>query len=229
MNELVKIKKIKGIEDVFTDSLVIAKGTNNQHESITALIRKYKNEFKSLGPVDLKSVGINGTNSYQTYYLLNEPQATFLMTLLRNNEVTVAFKLELVKEFFTMRQFLRERQSSEWKETRIKGKLCRRNERDIMATVLFPLAISQGSKHPEMYYKNYATMVNDCVGIPSNSRDKATKRVLEVIYNLENLIEHIIKEEAKKGTYYKDIYKICKDKCNLMVELSYLPMQRLIA
>ena len=211
--------------------MIIAQGTNNQHESIARIINSYLKEIETFGEIrltDLKSGNSKGGRPVKIY-LLNEPQATFLMTLLRNNDVTVAFKLELVKEFFTMRQFLREKQSSEWKETRIKGKLCRRNETDIMATVLFPLAISQGSKHPEKYYKHYSTMVNDCVGIPPKSRDRATRRVLEVIYNLENLIEHVIKEEAKKETYYKDIYKICKAKCKLMAELSYLPSQRLIA
>ena len=205
MNQLVKIKKIKGIEDIFTDSMIIAQGTNNQHESIARIINSYLKEIETFGEIrltDLKSGNSKGGRPVKIY-LLNEPQATFLMTLLRNNDVTVAFKLELVKEFFTMRQFLREKQSSEWKETRIKGKLCRRNETDIMATVLFPLAISQGSKHPEKYYKHYSTMVNDCVGIPPKSRDRATRRVLEVIYNLENLIEHVIKEEAKKETYRK--------------------------
>lgn len=28
---------------------------------------------------------------------------------------------------------------------------------------------------------------------------------------------------------YKDIYQICKSKCKLLVELSYLPEQKLIA
>ena len=38
-----------------------------------------------------------------TYYL-NEQQATFLMTLLRNNKVVVEFKKQLVKAFFIMKQ-----------------------------------------------------------------------------------------------------------------------------
>lgn len=45
----------------------------------------------------------------------------------------------------------------------------------------------------------YSKLVNDCVAIPSKSRDKATRRILDVIYNLENLIEHVISEEVNKG------------------------------
>lgn len=231
MGKLVQIKRIKGTEDVFTDSLIIAKGTNNQHESVVRLITNYINQFKELGHIrlhDLKSGNPNGGRPIKIYDL-NEPQATFLMTLLRNNDITVSFKLELVKEFYAMRRLLREKQSSEWQKTRVKGKLVRRNETDIIGNILIPLAIDQGSKNYSKLYMTYSKLANKCVGIPNNSRDKATKRILDVIYNLENLIEHVILEEAKKGTYYKDIYKICKAKCNLMIELSYLPQQRLIA
>lgn len=139
------------------------------------------------------------------------------------------FKESYILAFNSMEAFIREKLSTEWKETRIKGKLTRRNETDVIVGKLIPLAISQGSKHPGKLYEVYSRMVNACVGIPSNSRDKATKRILDVIYNLENLIDHVISDEVSKGTYYKDIYQICKGKCNLMVELSYLPEQKLIA
>lgn len=231
MNELVKIRKIKGTEDIFTDSKVIADKTKYKHDSITKILRRYTKGFEEFGFLDTVSVNLNGTKGGrpEKIYLLNEQQATLLMTYLGNNPIVRKFKIEFVKEFFLMRQFLREKQSSEWKETRIKGKLVRRNETDIIGNKLSTLAISQGSKNAGLLYMTYSKLVNKCVGIPSKSREKATKRVLDVIYNLENLIEHVISEEVDKGTYYKDIYQICKGKCNLMIELSYLPEQKLIA
>jgi phage regulator Rha-like protein len=231
MNDLVKIKRIDGTEEIFTDSLIIAKGTENQHDSILSLISKYKSEFSQLGNIrftDLKSENSKGGRPIKLF-LLNEIQATFLMTLLRNNKVVVRFKLALTKEFYRMRELIREKLSSEWQETRIKGKMARRDETDVIMNKLIPLAILQGSKNAGKLYMTYSKLVNDCVGIPAKSRDKATKRVLDVIYNLENLIEHVISEEVEKGTYYKDIYQICKGKCRLLAELSYLPEQRLIA
>jgi hypothetical protein len=139
------------------------------------------------------------------------------------------WKLKYIEAFNNMESFIKEKLSSEWQETRIKGKLTRRNETDIIMTKLIPLAELQGSKHSGKLYLTYSKLINECVGIPANSRDKATKRILDVIYSLENLIEHVILEEANKGTYYKDIYQICKGKCRLLVELSYLPQQKLIA
>ncbi|MGJ0909205.1 hypothetical protein [Clostridium botulinum] len=50
---------------------------------------------------------------------------------------------------------------------------------------------------------SYSKLVNSCVGILAKSRYKATKKILDVIYNLENLIEHAIIEEVEKGAYIK--------------------------
>lgn len=231
MDDLVTVKKINGLEEVFTDSMVIATGTRNEHRAIKQMIRKYENKFKELGDIKLRHLECQNPigGRPESIYDLNEMQATFLMTLLRNNEVVVDFKFELTKEFYRMREFIREKLSSEWQETRIKGKLARRNETDVIMTKLIPLAISQGSNNAGKLYMTYSNLINECVGIPTKSRDKATKRILDVIYNLENLIGHVIDEEVDKGTYYKDIYQICKGKCRLLIELSYLPEQRLIA
>ena len=47
MNELAVLKN----NDVFTDSLVIAKGTKYEHHSITKKIRNFEDDFKELGKV----------------------------------------------------------------------------------------------------------------------------------------------------------------------------------
>lgn len=54
-------------------------------------------------------------------------------------------------------------------------------------------------------------------------------KYIQAFNAMENLIEHVIIEEVEKETYYKDIYQTCKGKCKLLVELSYLPQQKLIA
>ncbi|APM39393.1 Rha family transcriptional regulator [Clostridium kluyveri] len=228
MDKLVIIKRVNGIEDLYVESKLIAIKTKNNHKSILDMIYRYMNLIKEFGKVAFQMRPLESGQKEKIAYL-NEQQTTFLMTLLKNSPEVVKFKFDLVKEFFRMRELLREKLSSDWKATRVKGKLCRRNETDVIMAKLIPLAISQGSKNAGKLYMTYSKLVNKCVGIPSNSREKATKRVLDVIYNLENLIEHVISEEVDKETYYKDIYQICKGKCNLMVELSYLPPQRLIA
>ena len=43
--ELVELRE----NDVFTNSKVIAEGTNNQHETVVAIIRKYENDISDFG------------------------------------------------------------------------------------------------------------------------------------------------------------------------------------
>lgn len=45
MYELVEIRQ----NDVFTNSKVIAEGTNNHHESIVAVIQKYESDIADFG------------------------------------------------------------------------------------------------------------------------------------------------------------------------------------
>jgi len=97
MNELVQIKKIKGTEDIFTDSKIIADKTKYKHDSITKILRRYKNDFEEFGPMDTMSVGKNGTRDYLKLYLLNEQQATLLMTYLENNPIIRKFNNYIIK------------------------------------------------------------------------------------------------------------------------------------
>lgn len=227
MNNLVIIKK----NDIFTDSLVIAEGTNNSHKSVKNLISKYENELSSLGRVVFKKepFATNGGEQDVTYYELNEPQATFLMTLLRNTDKVVAFKLKLTKEFYRMRQFILEKQSAEWKESRAIGKKTRRDETDVIMSKLIPLAESQGSQNAGKLYMTYSKLVNLTLEIKAGTRDDLPTDYIDAIRFLERAIENIISIEVDKCTHYKEIYQICKTKCNIIKELAFLPSLKEIA
>ena len=93
MNTLVKFIG----NDVFTDSMVIAEGTGNQHESVVSLIKTHQKSLKKFGNIrftDLKSGNPKGGRPTRIYQL-NEPQATLLVTFLDNNDIVVEFKVEL--------------------------------------------------------------------------------------------------------------------------------------
>lgn len=110
MNELVFLEPDHLKSEPFTTSMVIALGTGNEHESIVRLLNTYKNRFLKFGKLktsDFKSEVTRGPA--KTIYLLNEQQATFLITLLKNTEVVVNFKFELVRQFYLMRDELMKR------------------------------------------------------------------------------------------------------------------------
>ena len=92
-------------QQAFTTSLIIAEGCDNRsHESTIKLIRKHQALFENLGQLDFKSNSLSShTGGKLTEYaILNEDQATFLITLFRNTPTVLSFKLNLVKAFRTV-------------------------------------------------------------------------------------------------------------------------------
>lgn len=94
--------------ELLVSSLVIAENVSYEHRAVVQLINSYKIDFQELGALHLKCIGTNGTNSYKTWYDLNENQVTFLLQLMKNNEYTVKFKLTLTKAFSIMKSKLQE-------------------------------------------------------------------------------------------------------------------------
>ncbi len=92
-------------------TLVIAENTNVKYESIRDLVNKYKEELLQFGEIcvaDLKSAtdSLGRINKTKTISLLNEQQATLLITFLKNTKEVVSFKMNLVKAFYMMKERL---------------------------------------------------------------------------------------------------------------------------
>ena len=217
MQELVKLKG----NDVFTDSLVIANGTGNQHKNVKELIVKYQKDLEDFGKVCVLNVTLDtkGGRQGSTYYQLNEEQATFLITLLRNNRTVVEFKKELVRQFYEMRRFILERQSETWIETRKAVKLTRKAETDTIQK-LVEYAKEQGTTHADKLYMTYSKLANRMAGI--HSRDEATVTQLNNLSLMENIILHMIDTGILTGRHYKEIYKECKKRLETIKDLAYL-------
>lgn len=98
------VQEVQG--ELLVSSLVISENVLIEHNSVIVNIKKYKTQLEEFGPIDLKSNGINGTSSYKTWYDLNENQSMLLLTFLRNNDIVVDFKVNLVKSFSYMKQKL---------------------------------------------------------------------------------------------------------------------------
>ena len=190
MNELVILKN----NDVFTDSLVIAKGTDNEHKSVVSLLKKYKAKFEKFGDFrfsDLKSTNPKGGRPTRIYFL-NEPQATLLITFLDNTDIVVDFKVELVRQFYQMRQLLLEKQTQLWQDTRTESKINRLMETDEIKQ-LVEYAKEQGSKNADKYYIIFSKLANKAVGINSGQRELIK---LHFVYSFLFSVKYFIKEET---------------------------------
>jgi phage regulator Rha-like protein len=204
--------------DVFTNSKVIAEGTSNQHHAIREIIKKYRSDFEEFGTLLISNEESTGGRPTELF-LLNEEQATLLMTYLRNSEKVRKFKIELVKQFYEMRRFILERQSNEWIATRYHGKLTRKAETDTIQK-LVEYAKGQGSEHADMLYVTYSKLANGIAGI--KKRDDATITQLNSLELVENIILHVIEAGIVRDKHYKEIYKDCKARLESFKDIAYI-------
>lgn len=97
-----------GKKEQYTTSEIIAECAEVQHHTITRLIRENKADFEELGILGFKIHKLDTRGQPKKSYILNEQQATLLITYLKNTETVRQFKLNLVKAFFEMREELSE-------------------------------------------------------------------------------------------------------------------------
>ena len=87
-------------------TLIIAEGVGYDHSTVIRLVRENKEDLEEFGLLGFeirpRQKGKHGGGDIE-YALLNEDQATLLMTYMRNNDVIKAFKKQLVKAFRDLR------------------------------------------------------------------------------------------------------------------------------
>lgn len=218
MYELVEVRE----NDVFTNSKVIAEGTENKHEAVQKIISKYADDILDFGALRfemrvLKHQNYKGSTREKVYYL-NEEQATFVITLLRNSKVVVKFKKELVRQFFAMRKFLIEKQSELWTGTRITNKENRLKETDVIK-LLADYAKEQGSSHSDKLYMTYTKLAKKVAG---GKRDEISVSELNNLTLAESIIKQTIEIDMSMGMNYKDIYRDCKGRIERFMDIAYL-------
>ncbi|MEY8428767.1 Rha family transcriptional regulator [Lachnospiraceae bacterium 46-15] len=198
-------------------SKIIAEGTNNQHHTVRELIKKYKSDIEEFGTLSILNEESTGGRPMEVF-LLNEEQATFVITLLRNSKVVVKFKKELVRQFYAMRRFLIEKQSKIWNDTRLASKENRLKETDVIK-LLVEYAKDQGGAHSNKLYVVYTKLANSIVG---GKRDDMTASELNTHTLVESIIKQTIEIDMSMGMHYKDIYKDCKERIKQFGEITYL-------
>ena len=98
-----------GKMEPYTLSSIVAECTEVKHRHLKILLNKHRKDFEIFGKMKFKiSPSESGQNLRD--YILNEQQATLLITYLRNTSPVKEFKMNLVKAFFEMRDELSKRQ-----------------------------------------------------------------------------------------------------------------------
>ena len=148
MNELVFMEY--GPDAVpFTTSEVIAECAGVQHHAVQQICARYQADLEEFGKVafQMRPLTESKTGQSAKVYRLNEEQATLLITYLKNTPQVRAFKKELVRQFYAMREELTKR---EIKKASLKP--VRRNMTDAIRDYV------PDSPHKSMQYVNYTNL-----------------------------------------------------------------------
>ena len=110
------------------------------------------------------------------------------------------FTAQYIKAFHAMKEFIMERNSSIWQDTRSLTREVRRIEADAIAE-LVEYANGQGATAAQWYYSTISRLANKTAGI--TNRDAAHVEQLTALV----LIERVITEEIRAGIAEKKPYK----------------------
>lgn len=95
-------------DEAFTNSLIISQGTGVEHRAVIQLTTSHLDDISEFGRVTFQMVPLQTNGGIQKVKMcrLNKEQATFLISLMKNTKPVVAFKKELVKQFYSMERFI---------------------------------------------------------------------------------------------------------------------------
>ena len=219
MNKLVFFEDTQAL----TTSLIVAEGTENEHRSIIRLIQNYEKQFKRWGKVKFVDLDLKSTTKFivddgidyrrlssdergkpTKVALLNEPQATFLISLLRNNEIVVAFKSELVAQFFAMRDTLEKLGAAEVQRLQLRelGKTIGRRPVTDAIQQFNQRDFKDGDKNPlaRARYAGFTKKTQmDVLGIPKGGRDVADGAMLAALTLAEKNSAAILNNTLETG------------------------------
>lgn len=189
-----------------------------QHKDLLKFIRTEFEEEIGKGKIS-PTYYVDIWNRRQPLYVLNLKQS--LRVLTKESKFVRAKIFEYIEylenQNLMLKQALWNKQNTEWLETRRQGKLTRRNETDVIASLIL-YATEQGSKNANKMYVVYSKLVNSLVGIESGMRDVVSLETLFNIAKLEDLFQSIMIDCMENSVYYKEIYKRCKEHGTQMIK-----------
>ena len=92
--------------EALTTSLILADGVQVSHENMIKLIRKHQSDLEEFGTFRFQIQKSGGRPT--EYALLNEQQATLILTYMKNTDIVRQFKKALVRAFFELRDIVRD-------------------------------------------------------------------------------------------------------------------------
>lgn len=230
MKNLMIIKK----GEPLVDSREVSKGFDVGHKQVRNLIQTNIERIKRFGNLEELEVKTR-KGRIEKFFLLNESQALFLVSSMRNSEVILDFRELMVREFIRIRTGLQQailnKSNQQWLTDRSRGKLVRCVTTETIEKFV-EYATNQGSKNAKMYYRNISSMQNKSLFILRekypNLRDLLTDRQLSFIQVVDTISSEALREGMQQQLPYKEIYEIAKQRVTTAAELMPKTMVPLI-
>lgn len=216
MKELVYLKS----DEAVCDSLQIAEHFGKRHDRVLRAIDNLIDSLPKNGERNMFRLGsriANDGQNHRMYYMNRDGFSLLVMGF--TGKKALEWKLQYINAFNQMENFIKEKTTEAWIETRRTGKITRKAETDVIKQ-LVEYAKGQGSTHSQMLYMTYSRLANNMVGI--SDRESATVMQLNNMSLIENIILNQIRVGMEKGLHYKEIYKDCKRQIELFKDIAYL-------
>lgn len=202
-NEIVEIHD----HEPFTNTLIISEGVGLGHASVIKLVRKYKTDFEEFGPLGFQihvAKRKQGGGTALEYAELNEDQATFLMTLFRNSQTVLQFKLRLVKAFRKalkeLERLNKQSNNQNWKfirdDTKLGFKWMTENLKEVRE--------AEGKETKPYHYQNEVRMINAVLsnrfaGLDRNALSAEDLRIMGELqrYNARLIAQNLSYQDRK--------------------------------
>jgi phage regulator Rha-like protein len=209
---------------LLASTITISEHVKLEHRAVIQLVDKYKSDLEEFGTFTFEMRKSAGRPI--RFAWLNEEQATYLITLMKNSKIVRKFKIKLVKEFSRMRSALSSiaanQKNQEWLEKRERGKVSRLEETDAIK-IYVEYAKANGSKNAGKYYTTISTMENKALFFLEqkfpNVRNALAGHQLETIANADRIVAKQLKKCVDEGRDYHDGYYMARDAIEAFSEL----------
>ncbi|ANY87680.1 Phage regulatory protein Rha [Pseudomonas putida] len=180
--------------EAVTSTVTVARETDNEHASVIALVRKYQADFGEFGGVrfQIEPFETAGGAQSREIALLNEQQATLLLTYMRNTSIVRDFKKRLVKEFWRLAKAA-PAQPTDLSKLEILQMALESEKARVLLTVQVE-AQAKKIDHLENLFKEGMSHVQFCKGLNGVN-------VMQVGHFLER--RNWLYNESKSGTRYR--------------------------
>lgn len=220
-----KTKKLQGMqlvlidhepEDPRVDTRALASSLDIRHRSVRQLIQKHQADFEEFGFLPFEMAKTEGRGRPEAYFLLNEDQSVFLITMLRvtkdRRDLVKEAKKKLTRLFSSYRKRLQEqarrdaaKAKREWLEEREGGKFERRHFTDA-AQEFVEMAKGQGSRNSAHYYRHLTETPYRGLGFEppyKGIRDRLTAEQLREVRMIESIGASMIRQVVRAQLHYK--------------------------